>query len=154
MTDNMETENVKRDAIDAAKKPVRTAFSARLHRMMLSKGWNQSELARRAGISRANVSGYAQGRVIPNPETVKALAQAFGVEPGDLFKDSDLGIGAVAAPSALSANVPFTLAIDPVRPDTAFINISRRVSVATALKIAELLTGDHTLDGEGSGRTA
>lgn len=71
---------------------VKAEFARRLNAFMVRKGWNQSELARRAeGYSpgkrfgRDNVSVYIRGMVLPGPLHLNALAQALGVEPSDLL---------------------------------------------------------------------
>lgn len=60
-----------------------------LRRLLQEKGWNQSELARRADIGRDNISRYLNGRHLPTPVHLKKLADAFGVSqdtlcPGDI----------------------------------------------------------------------
>lgn len=53
-------------------------FGQRLEAIMLDKGWNQSELARRAGIGRDNISGYVNGRFFPHPKHLLKLKDALG----------------------------------------------------------------------------
>lgn len=44
------------------------------------RGWNQEELAQRAGLRRRTVSSIETGRSNPHPKTLLKLAQALGVE--------------------------------------------------------------------------
>lgn len=63
----------------------RKDFSGKLNHAMLEKGWNQSELARRAGIGRDNVSGYVRGHNLPNSKHLSKLATALNVPPSYLL---------------------------------------------------------------------
>lgn len=80
-------------------------FGLRLRAMTLDKGWNQSELARRSELGRDNISGYITGKYIPNPPHLVKIAKALGVQPKDLFPETDLylankfQVATVAAPS-------------------------------------------------------
>jgi transcriptional regulator with XRE-family HTH domain len=63
----------------------RKAFGRKVQTLMLKKGWNQSELARRADMGRDNVSGYIRGKNTPNSKHLQKLADALGVTPDELF---------------------------------------------------------------------
>lgn len=76
----------------------RRAFSRRLYQLMREKGWSQSELAavafgttvrngRETPNKRDRVSEYINGRAFPDERHLAALAQAFGVEAGELAPD-------------------------------------------------------------------
>ncbi len=41
-------------------------------------GWNQSELARRAGLRPAAISTYCRGKDVPSPESMTKLARVLG----------------------------------------------------------------------------
>ena len=43
------------------------------------KGWSQSELATKSGISRVMIGKYERGEAIPSIEVAKKIAQAFEV---------------------------------------------------------------------------
>jgi molybdate-binding protein/transcriptional regulator with XRE-family HTH domain len=49
------------------------------------RGWSQEQLARRAGLSRAEVSAIETGRLVPSTAAALALAEAFGLRVEDLF---------------------------------------------------------------------
>src|SRR5690242_21640521 len=75
-----------KNAIEEPSKPInRTEFARRLYNLMLSKGWRQSELARRAGLPRDSVSTYIRGKVLPTAESVYKLAKAFGIPAEELL---------------------------------------------------------------------
>ena len=51
----------------------------------------QSAVARKAGYSRQTFGYMVHNTRIIRPEDVQRIAFALGVEPGELFKDADLG---------------------------------------------------------------
>ena len=60
------------------------AFGARLRRARLAAGLTQEELAERAGLSARGIQDLERGlRATPQRETVRRLAGALGVPPGD-----------------------------------------------------------------------
>ncbi|BAQ16115.1 helix-turn-helix domain-containing protein [Methyloceanibacter caenitepidi] len=80
----------------APRDAVKIDFANRLQRALVNKGWNQSELARRASeklprgktIGRDMVSHYVRGVALPRPAQLEALAKALGVEPSTLLPTS------------------------------------------------------------------
>jgi transcriptional regulator with XRE-family HTH domain len=64
---------------------IRRDFARRVEEKMLGKGWNQSELARRAGLNRDQISGYVRGLNLPFLGAQKKLAKALECEVSDLF---------------------------------------------------------------------
>ncbi len=56
----------------------------RIKELRERRGWTQEQLAQRAKISRSNLPRYEKGDPIA-PAVQKKLAEAFGVEVGDLF---------------------------------------------------------------------
>lgn len=56
----------------------------RWHR--LANGLSQDELAAKSGIAKGNISKYETGRMTPHPITLRKLAEALGVLPGDLLE--------------------------------------------------------------------
>lgn len=64
---------------------VRGEFAKRIVERMHTLGWNQSELGRRAGIGRDNVSGYVRGKNLPNSHHLEKLAAALRVQPSYLL---------------------------------------------------------------------
>jgi transcriptional regulator with XRE-family HTH domain len=64
----------------------RPDLGRRLKQLREAKGLTQVELAIKAGLSPSNVAQIEQGqRPDPRVSTVAALAQALGVDIGDLF---------------------------------------------------------------------
>ena len=54
-------------------------FSQRLRAGLERRGFNQSELSARSGVSRSSISRYVKGDWEAKPEAVYAMAQALGV---------------------------------------------------------------------------
>ncbi len=114
-------------------------FGKRLYNLMLRKGWNQSELARQAGIQRDSVSTYINGRSLPTPKNLLALSTALGVEAELLLPNH--------TEEAIEADeTSFSFKVSPSQPNTAWLRVNRLVTLATAVKIAELLENDNATD--------
>lgn len=60
------------------------AFSNRLYRMMRKKGYIQDDLAHLTGLSKARISYYINGKIIPNMYVVSKLAKALGCTVNEL----------------------------------------------------------------------
>jgi transcriptional regulator with XRE-family HTH domain len=60
------------------------AFPDNLRRMRLAQFLSQAELARRSGVHALTITRLESGRTAPSTRTVRALAQALGIPPGDL----------------------------------------------------------------------
>jgi transcriptional regulator with XRE-family HTH domain len=59
-------------------------FSESLRRLRVDRFLSQRELARRAGLHPVTLTRLEAGAVGPSTRSVRALAAALGVEPGDL----------------------------------------------------------------------
>jgi transcriptional regulator with XRE-family HTH domain len=60
------------------------AFSDTLRRLRLERFLSQGELARRAGLHAVTLTRLEGGATAPATRTVRALAEALGVEPREL----------------------------------------------------------------------
>lgn len=60
----------------------------RLHEAISRIGLSQSEVARRAGITRDDVSRYVTGKTRPPAPKLASIAQVLGVRPSDLDPSS------------------------------------------------------------------
>lgn len=113
----------------------RQDFGRRLLRMILAKGWNQSDMARQANLPRDSISTYVRGIALPTPKSLKALAEALGVSEIDLLPN--------AVESAIDEDHPsFEIRVSPSAPSTAWVRLNRLMSLSTATKIAELIESD------------
>ena len=79
------------------------AVGERLRVLILERGWNQSELARKSGMRPSNVSNYLRGSNVPNPRQLAKLAEALGTTPADI-----LNFGGEASPAPGSRAVSLT----------------------------------------------
>ena len=114
------------------------AFGQRLYVHMMRKKWNQSDLARHAGLPRDSVSTYIRGKVLPTPKSLQSLANALGVAPIDLLPN--------AAENAIDADMPSVeLRVSVSAPDKAWLRINRLLSVETATRIIGLINADAKL---------
>jgi transcriptional regulator with XRE-family HTH domain len=118
-------------------------FARRLQAAMVRKGWNQSELARRASehmpkseargssIERSAISGYVKGKALPWPARLAAIAKALDVKETDLLPPELMEGGGAPEPS------PF--AMKDVGGGRMSLQINRTVSTQTAMAIVQLL---------------
>jgi transcriptional regulator with XRE-family HTH domain len=59
-------------------------FPDNLRRTRLAQFLSQAELARRSGVHALTITRLESGRTAPSTRTVRALAQALGIAPGEL----------------------------------------------------------------------
>ncbi|OFX03264.1 MAG: hypothetical protein A3E78_12045 [Alphaproteobacteria bacterium RIFCSPHIGHO2_12_FULL_63_12] len=119
----------------------RAEFGRKLWRLMTEKGWNQSELARRASkflespMHRTAVSGYIKGHNFPNPLSAYALARALGIETTEMLPN-------LTEDSVRSSPVlPLEMRAIPGSPSRVWLTVNQEVSFDTALKIMQILRG-------------
>lgn len=119
----------------APKHLTKQEFGRRLHRMLLERGWRQSELARRAGIQRDSVSVYVRGRSFPTPLNLSKMAKALGVKPEDILPNQ--------METAIREDEPdFELKVSPGDTTRAWVRLNRAMSLETAVQIAALVQSD------------
>lgn len=116
-------------------------FAARLYNLMVSRGWNQSELSRQAGVARDNVSRYIRAVSLPTPQALEGLARAFNLSPAELLPN--------VAISAIDEDQPaFEMKSSVNSPGVVMLRINRLVSMSSAVKIAEIIQNDKAANGE------
>ena len=127
----------------APKHLTKHAFAKRLYSLMMAKGWNQSELARRAGLPRDSVSTYIRAKVMPTPLSAQSLANALGVSPEDLLPNY--------VESAIEEDTPsLEMKVSVNAPSKAWLRVNRLVSLATAARVIDLIESEHSKEGEQS----
>jgi len=110
-------------------------FARRLYKLMIDKGWRQADLARASGLPRNAISVYMRGASLPNPESVKALAKVFDMDPGVLLPNY--------TESAIERDNPeIEFRVSPADPKRAWLRINRLVATSTAIKIMALIEAD------------
>lgn len=117
------------------KRLTKMEFGKRLYQLMVSKGWHQSELARRSEVSRDSISTYIRGKSLPEAENVQKLAAALGIDPFDLLPNF--------VENAIDQDMPsLEMKISTNDTRVAWLSVNRLVSVGTCVKIVELLNSD------------
>lgn len=114
-------------------------FGRRLYRLMVGKGWTQSELARQADIARDSISTYIRGVSLPEPINLERLAAALGVSPIELLPNR--------IEAAIDEDAPsLELKISTANSKVSWLRVNRLVSTATAMKVVQMLNDDDTSD--------
>lgn len=110
-------------------------FARRLYKLMIARGWHQSELARRSHLPRDSISVYMRGVSLPTPQSLQKLAAAFDMEPEELLPN--------VIESAIDQDNPsLEIKTSASDPSAAWLRVNRLVSITTAVKIADLLNQD------------
>lgn len=115
---------------------IKIDFAKRLQRAMVDKGWNQSELARRASgylpkgemVGRDNVSHYIRAVSLPRSAQLGALAKALGLKPADLLP---------TIPTATAKAPPFDMR--QLEDGNVWLRINQAVSFDQALRVMQIL---------------
>jgi transcriptional regulator with XRE-family HTH domain len=124
----------------------RREFGKRLEKLMLAKGWRQSDLARAAFGTRMNdktgyeearrrdsVSAYIDGRVWPDRKSQQDLANALGVTVDELIPNELMGeIDRDTAP-------PLRIQEAPGQPGKVWLQINRMIDMDAAIQIAQIV---------------
>jgi transcriptional regulator with XRE-family HTH domain len=125
----------------APKHLTKQEFAKRLYRLMLKRGWNQSELARRANLPRDSVSTYIRAKVMPTQQSAQRLAAALGVTPEDLMPNF--------VESAIEEDTPsLEMKVSVNAPNKAWLRVNRLVSLATAARVIDLIEAENAADAE------
>lgn len=113
-------------------------FGRRLMKLILDRGWNQSDLARAAHLGRDAISTYVRGRSFPEPRSLKALADALSVSTEALLPNS--------VTMAMDADTAPMLEIKQAagHPEKVFLRVNRMVSLQQAAEIFNIINrGEH-----------
>jgi transcriptional regulator with XRE-family HTH domain len=121
---------------------VKLAFAHRLERLMVERGWNQSELARRASLfmphgkkmGRDNISNYCRGDVLPGPVHLNAIAKALGVRNEELLPARNVDFGVTVERQAGRAEMKET------SNGNVHIFIDKEVPMSVALRVWHALS--------------
>lgn len=111
----------------------KTEFGRRLKSLMLERGWNQSELARYAEMGRDNVSGYINGKYLPNAKHLHKLARALHVDPQTLLPDTE------ALPLPPQDEEYLEIRNIPGRHGQVALRVSKLLDPDTALKVMQVI---------------
>jgi transcriptional regulator with XRE-family HTH domain len=115
-------------------------FARRVYRLMVQRGWTQSDLARHAGLPRDAISVYVRAKSLPTPVNLAKLAACFGMKAEELLPN--------IVESAIDNDQPaFEMRASTAAPGKVWLRVNRLVSMSTAVKIAELLEQDDSVLG-------
>lgn len=64
---------------------VKKTFAKNLQRKMMEYSLNQTELARRMGVTQSTMSDWCHGRVLPRSNRLEQLCKIFHCDPADLL---------------------------------------------------------------------
>lgn len=107
-------------------------FGRRLQRLLVERGLNQSELARRAGVGRDSISTYIRGRSFPEPKALSKVAGALGVSPQELLPNT--------IATAIDRDQPsLEVKESTEHPGKMWMRLNRLVTTKQALQIMEIL---------------
>ena len=110
-----------------------SAISARVHRERAARRWTLSDLAERAGVSKAMISKIERGEVSPTAALLGRLSAAFGITLSAFFADTAQHRG------------PIRRAEQPIWRDPATGYIRRQVAASPTIPVemteVELPTG-------------
>jgi transcriptional regulator with XRE-family HTH domain len=122
-------------------------FGKRLRRLMLGKGWNQSELARQSNLPRDSISVYIRGRSLPTPSSLQGLSTALGLSTEELLPNQIEG--------AIDEDMPsLEFRVSSSDPRRGWLQVNRLVTVRAAVRIVEILENDNAVDRSGGGDPA
>lgn len=108
-------------------------FGRRLHQLIVERGWTQSELARRAGVGRDQISTYVRGRSFPEPTSLNKLSKALSVPPEQILPNSAIdGIERDPAPA-------IQIQQSSGNPDKVWVQINQLVTSDQALRLMQIL---------------
>jgi transcriptional regulator with XRE-family HTH domain len=110
-------------------------FARHLFSLIKARGWSQSELGRRAGMTRASVSDYVNARVEPTPISVQKMARAFGISEHEVMPNQ-------LAKAIRDDAINFEMKASDGNPNLVRLRMDRLVSLETASKISTLLFED------------
>ena len=107
-------------------------FAKRVYAAMEAKGWNQSQLARYAGLNRDAISTYIRARSLPSPENLAKLAAVLDKRPEDLLPKYF---------EAAAAEQPARLELREIHGEEGYmwLKLNMRLPKPIALKIFMLL---------------
>lgn len=125
----------KNDILSDKKMLTPEEFGRRLYRLMVAKGWRQSDLAREADIGRESVSVYINGKHFPKPTNLRKIADAFGVAPEDLLPNIDHD----AIQKDLAS---FEMRVSPGDPGKSWVVLNRLMTTTAAARIAAIVAED------------
>lgn len=107
---------------------------------MRERDWSQSDLARHADVPRELISTYVRGVSLPEPRTLRKLANALGTTPEKLLP-------AAAGLTAQDEIPAFSITELAGHPGRVWLRINRMVTLDTAMQIGAILQSAPPVEG-------
>lgn len=114
-------------------------FARRLKKHLDRKGWRQSELARRADVTRDAVSTYARASSLPSKVNLDKIARALGVPPEELLPN-------VIQDGLDMQTPPYSLMAHGTDGNLAWLTVNRLVEAKTGQAVIALLMEDKAVE--------
>ncbi len=128
---------------------IRMDFARRLQAALVTRGWTQSDLARKvapllpnARLGRDNISKYIRGKVLPLPPTLAAIAKVLDMEVTDLLPS------AVRRRSVETEQPPMSIRSLGEGGDMGWIQLNMALPFDTILEIRKLVRAALQENGE------
>lgn len=126
------------------KHTTRKEFAKRLFHLLGERNWNQSDLAREAGINRDSVSRYIRAQNLPDLVNLKKMADALGVEQNDLLPNFDM-----QAIEDDDGEPAYEMRASSDDPSRSVLRFNREVPTSIAIKIIGMLEDSAPLKKSG-----
>jgi len=121
-------------------------FARRLDNKLRDLGWSQSDLARKvwnnetrtdnrgyeAVVGRDRISAYCRGKAMPEPATLRRIAEILNMDPVDLAPD-------IAAATIEKENPALQITMVAGRSDKCLLRVNRLMPLSIAVEIAKLI---------------
>ena len=119
--------------VDLSQRVIRKSeFGNRLRDLIFKKGWNQSDLARKAKMGRDSISTYIRGRSVPTPQNLERLSKALDISSEKLYPNYSANAAALEEP---------IMQIKQVNDDSGmmWLKISMKVESEKAIAVMKIL---------------
>lgn len=129
-----------------SRQQAKQTLSRKIRLRLLELNMTPAELARKAGLSRDNVSTYMRASSLPSTESLAMLAHGLDMKPEDLLPTRlDTTYSDPDKPT-------LEITATPSQPGKAWLRVEQLVSLTTATKIAELLQKEASNDDAADGK--
>lgn len=129
-----------------ARQQAKQTLARKIRLRLLELNMTPAELARKAGLSRDNVSTYMRASSLPSTESLAMLARGLDMKPDDLLPTRlDTTYSDPDKPT-------LEITATPSNPGKAWLHVEQLVSTATAMKIVELLQNETANDDAADGK--
>jgi transcriptional regulator with XRE-family HTH domain len=114
----------------------RRELGSRLFSALREREWNQSDLARAAGVPRELISTYVTGKAFPSPKSLMKITRALGYSRVEELIPTVIGM------QQRDEQAPVDIRTWPGNPAMAWIKVNQAVPLAIAGEIVTLLTSE------------